>query len=84
VTLMLVPNGGAVAVLASSGLNQAPPQTNLDKLVVQNAFSSPPLALGDAILKAKSGITDLGVRKTFILFGDPSMQIKMPGTSPAH
>jgi len=84
VTLMLAPNGGAVAVLASSGLNQAPPQTNLDKLVVQNAFSSPPLALGDAILKAKSGITDLGVRKTFILFGDPSMQIKMPGTSPAR
>ena len=84
VTLMLAPNGGAVAVLASSSLNQAPPQTNLDKLVVQNAFSSPPLALGDAILKAKSGITDLGVRKTYILFGDPSMQIKMPGTSPAH
>ncbi len=27
VTLMLAPNGGAVAVLASSGLNQAPPQT---------------------------------------------------------
>ena len=83
VTLMLAPNGGAVAVLASSGLNQAPPQTNLDKLVVQNAFNSPPLALGDAILKGKSGITDLGVRKTFILFGDPSMQIKMPGASPS-
>jgi len=83
VTLMLAPNGGAVAVLASSSLNQAPPQTNLDKLVVQNAFNSP-LALGDAILKAKSGITDVGVRKTFILFGDPSMQMKMPGTSPAH
>ena len=84
VTLMLAPNGGAVAVLASSGLNQAPPQTNLDKLVVQNAFNSPPLALGDAILKAKSGIIDIGVRKTYILFGDPLMQIKMPGTSPAH
>ncbi|HXC42589.1 MAG TPA: C25 family cysteine peptidase, partial [Candidatus Dormibacteraeota bacterium] len=84
VTLMLAPNGGAVAVLASSGLNQAPPQTNLDKLVVQNAFNLPPLALGDAILKGKAGITDLGVRKTFILFGDPSMQIKMPGASPAH
>jgi uncharacterized repeat protein (TIGR01451 family) len=84
VTLMLAPNGGAVAVLASSSLNQAPPQTNLDKLVVQNAFNSPQLALGDAILKAKSGITDIGVRKTFNLLGDPSMQIKMPGTSPAH
>jgi len=84
VTLMLAPNGGAVAVLASSSLNQAPPQTNFDKLVVQNAFNSPQLAVGDAILKAKFGITDIGVRKTFILFGDPSMQIKMPGTSPAH
>ncbi len=37
VTLMLAPNGGAVAVLASSGLNQPPPQTKLDALVVQNA-----------------------------------------------
>ena len=32
VSLMLAPDGGAVAVLASSGLNQAPPQTTLDKL----------------------------------------------------
>ena len=41
VALMLAPNGGAVAVLASSGLNQAPPQTILDKLIVQAAMSSP-------------------------------------------
>jgi hypothetical protein len=84
VTLMLAPNGGAVAVLASSGLNQAPPQTNLDKLVVQSAMSSSQQTLGDAILKAKAGITDLGVRKTYILFGDPAMQIKPPGANPAQ
>jgi hypothetical protein len=78
VTLMLAPNGGAVAVLSSSGLNQAPPQTNLDKLVVQNAMTSPQPALGDAILKAKTGI---GVRKTFNLLGDPAMQIKTPATT---
>jgi hypothetical protein len=34
VTLILAQNGGAVAVMASSGLNQAPPQTALDGLVV--------------------------------------------------
>ena len=74
VALMLAPNGGAVAVLASSGLNQAPPQTILDKLIVQGAMSSSHPALGDAILKAKSGISDLAVRKTYNLLGDPAMR----------
>jgi len=76
VTLMLAPNGGAVAVLASSGLNQPPPQTTLDKLIVQNALRPPYSALGDALLKAKSGVTNLGVRQTYNLLGDPAMQIK--------
>ena len=84
VTLMLAPNGGAVAVLSSSGLNQAPPQTLLDKLIVQNAFSPSSPALGDAILQAKSGITNLGVRKTYNLLGDPAMQIKPSGKTSAH
>jgi uncharacterized repeat protein (TIGR01451 family) len=84
VTLMLAPNGGAVAVLASSGLNQAPPQTNLDKLVVQNAFGASSPALGDAILKAKSAINDVGVRKTFNLMGDPAMPIKQSSQTAAQ
>ncbi len=78
VALMLAPNGGAVAVLASSGLNQPSPQTGFDKLIVQNAMNSPYPALGDAILRAKSGIPDLSLRKTFNLLGDPAMQIKRP------
>lgn len=81
VTLMLAPNGGAVAVLASSGLNQPSPQTKLDSLIVQNAFNPPYPALGDAILKAKAAINDLSVRKTFNLLGDPAMQIKPPAPS---
>jgi len=84
VTLMLAPNGGAVAVLASSGLNQAAPQTSLDKLVVQNAFSAKSPTLGDAILQAKSAIADLGVRQTYNLLGDPAMQLKPPANNPAH
>jgi uncharacterized repeat protein (TIGR01451 family) len=83
VTLMLAPNGGGVAVLASSGLNQAAPQTALDTLIVQYALHPPYPALGDAILKAKSVIVDLGVRRTYNLLGDPAMQIKPPST-PAH
>jgi uncharacterized repeat protein (TIGR01451 family) len=84
VTLMLAPNGGAVAVLASSGLNQPSPQTTLDKLIVQNALNPSYPALGDAVLQAKSGITDPGVRETYVLFGDPAMQIKPPGKNSAH
>jgi hypothetical protein len=76
VTLLLAPNGGAVAVLASSGLNQPPPQTKLDALVVQNALTTKGTTLGDAIVKAKSHISDSDVRRTFILFGDPAMQVK--------
>ncbi|MGD0567241.1 MAG: C25 family cysteine peptidase [Candidatus Sulfotelmatobacter sp.] len=82
VALMLAPNGGAVAVLASSGLNPPAPQTQLDKLIVQNALHAPYPALGDAILQGKSAITDVGVRKTYNLLGDPAMQIKSP--APAH
>jgi uncharacterized repeat protein (TIGR01451 family) len=76
VTLELAQNGGAVAVVASSGLNQAPPQTALDAAIVQNAASG--MTLGDAIRKAKSSISDLDVRRTFNLFGDPAMHLKQP------
>jgi uncharacterized repeat protein (TIGR01451 family) len=84
VALMLAPNGGAVAVLASSGLNLPAPQTQLNKLIVQNALHAPYPALGDAILNAKSAINDPGVRKTYNLMGDPAMQIKSPATTAAH
>jgi hypothetical protein len=80
VTLLLAPNGGAAAVLASSGLNQAPPQTILDSLVVRGDRR---LTLGDSIMNAKSGITDPDVRRTFILFGDPAMRVKPAASTSA-
>jgi len=78
VTLLLAPNGGAVAVLASTGLNQPAPQTRLDGMVIQNALTSKSMTLGDSILNAKQNIADPGVRKTYVLFGDPAMQVKQP------
>jgi hypothetical protein len=84
VTLLLTPNGGAVAVIASSGLNQPVPQTKLDSYVVQNALgAAKSTTLGEALVGAKSSISDKDVRRTFVLFGDPAMQIKQPG-GPAH
>jgi uncharacterized repeat protein (TIGR01451 family) len=82
VTLLVAPNGGASAVVASSGLNQPAPQTALDTLVVQSATSATGETLGESLIKAKSSITDLDVRRTYILFGDPAMQLKQPGATP--
>lgn len=81
VTLLLTTNGGAVAVLASSGLNQPAPQTKLDKLVVESAFGRKSSTIGESIVKAKSQISDEDVRRTFVLLGDPAMQIKQPAAS---
>ncbi len=81
VSLLLAPNGGAVAVVASSGLNQPAPQVKLDTLIVQSAIGSSHTTLGESILQSKSNIGDPGVRRTYILFGDPAMQVKQPGSA---
>lgn len=76
--LMISPNGGAVAVWASSGLTAPSPQFQMDQTLVRTLAGSPGMPIGDAVMLAKSGITDQDVRRTFILFGDPSMRLKWP------
>jgi uncharacterized repeat protein (TIGR01451 family) len=84
--LMLAPNGGAVAVWASSGLTVPDPQFQMDRTLVQTLFSTPGIAVGDAVVQAKSGIADQDARRTFIFFGDPLMRLKTPAntTTPAQ
>jgi len=82
VTLLLAPNGGAVAVLASTGLNQPMPQTRLDAMVIENSLNAAHVTLGESILKAKALIGDPGVRRTYVLFGDPAMHVKQSSTTP--
>ncbi len=76
--LMLAPNGGGVAVWASSGLTAPDPQFAMDRKLAQTLFANSTAALGDAVLAAKSSISDQDVRKTFILFGDPAMRLQIP------
>jgi Peptidase family C25 len=76
--LMLSQNGGSVAVWASSGLTAPNPQFQMNQTFIQTLFSQPSIALGDAVLFAKSGVSDADVRKTFILFGDPLLRLKRP------
>jgi len=83
VTLLLAPNGGAAAVVASTGLNQPTPQTALDALIVSNALGANSSTVGESLLKAKGSINDVDARKTYVLFGDPAMRIKQASSGAA-
>jgi hypothetical protein len=75
--LLKAENGGAVAVWASSGLTEPGAQSlvdqNLMRLLFQDGQS---VTLGDAVRGAKAATGDMDVRRTWILFGDPTMRIR--------
>ena len=82
-SLLLAPNGGAVAVWASSGFTDAAPQGTMDQALLGILASNPSTPLGAAILSAKTGITDPDVRRTWILFGDPAMRLPIASITPS-
>jgi uncharacterized repeat protein (TIGR01451 family) len=82
--LLLAPNGGAVAVWASSGFTTAPPQAAMDQALLRTLAANPTQPLGRSILTSKLKITDPDVRRTWILFGDPAMQVAFPTTSSTY
>ncbi|HUP59630.1 MAG TPA: SdrD B-like domain-containing protein [Thermoanaerobaculia bacterium] len=69
-------NGGAIGVWASSALSGANGQLAVCVKFNQNVFGPTPMTIGDAILRAKEATRDPDVRRTWILFGDPSMKLK--------
>lgn len=77
-SLMQAPNGGAIAVWGSSGLTFPAGQVPMDYALIQalygGAGQSP--RLGDAIRAAKGQTGDTLVRRTWILFGDPTLRIR--------
>jgi uncharacterized repeat protein (TIGR01451 family) len=82
--VLLAPNGGGVAVWASSGFTEQPPQASMNQAFLVQLAAHPNESLGLMILKAKSGTTDNDVRRTWILFGDPAMKIHfLASSSPA-
>lgn len=74
--LMKAPNGGAIASFSSSGLTIPTGQHQMGQQLFNLLYSGPPIALGDATRQAKSATTDTDVRRTWILFGDPTMKIR--------
>ena len=79
-SLMKVEGGGAVAVWASSGMTLPMEQWLLNEQLYRLLFGrgnvSAPLTLGEAVLRAKASIGNEDIRRTWILFGDPTMQVR--------
>ncbi|MDP9360160.1 MAG: C25 family cysteine peptidase [Acidobacteriota bacterium] len=75
--LLKAPNGGAVAVWASSTLTEPDQQSLMSHELFRQLFRTDVnLTLGDAMGRAKIAATDPDVRKSWILFGDPTMKLR--------
>ena len=68
------PNGGSIGGFSSSALTSPDQQTLVDIELNKQLFNG--LAVGDAVLKAKLKTNDMDVRRTWILFGDPTLKLK--------
>lgn len=73
-SLLLAPNGGAFAVWSSSTLTEPAPQFAANKELLLQLLTNK-ATLGEAIQKAKQATTDLDVRRSWNLLGDPSMRL---------
>ena len=74
--LLKAPAGGAAAVWASSGLTEPSAQAPMNEELFRLLFAGPPMRLGDALVRAKAATSDGDVRRTWILFGDPTMRLR--------
>jgi hypothetical protein len=73
--LLKAPGGGAIAVWTSSGMTEPDKQAVMNKELIQLLFNGQSLSLGEATARAKASVTDQDIRKTWILFGDPSQRL---------
>src|SRR5450432_157302 len=69
-SLTEAPSGGSVAVWASSTLGSFDPQAVLNQELLKRLTRT---SLGEAAVAAKAAITDIDARRTWILFGDPTL-----------
>ena len=76
-SLIKVNQGGAVSVWASSAMTDSGQQSTMDRELFRQLFGNPNITLGEAIRQAKKITTDNDIRRTWILFGDPTMTIRI-------
>jgi len=73
---LLKAQGGAIAVWASSGLTDANAQTVMSRDAISRLLSGSNLTIGEVVALAKGSVTNLDVRRTWILLGDPATRLR--------
>jgi Peptidase family C25 len=79
---LLAEDGGAVAVWASSGMTGAGGQALMNQelyrwLFTDNGSNGASLTLGEATVQAKAAARNVELRRTWTLFGDPTMVLNV-------
>ncbi len=74
--LLTSADGGSAAVWASSALTEPNGQGVMAKALYASLFSAAGVRLGDATIAAKAAVRDSDVRRTWVLFGDPTMKLR--------
>jgi len=65
-----------VAVWTSSGLTNPGGQVPMNKELIQMLFNGQGLTIGEAIMGAKRAAANSDIRRTWILFGDPTLRLR--------
>ena len=69
--------GGAILVWASSGMTEPSQQTVMNQQAYRLLFDAgASLTIGEVTARAKSAVPDGDVRRTWLLFGDPSARLR--------
>lgn len=79
--VLMKSRGGAVAVWASTGMTEPGEQGVMDQQFFRLIFDSTgnqgqTWTIGEATSRARASVTDADVRRTWILFGDPSSRLR--------
>jgi hypothetical protein len=74
--LLKAQGGGAIAIWASSGMTEPDKQALMNKEMIRVLFNGQGLTFGEAMKRAKAATSDLDVRRTWVLFGDPTTRLK--------
>jgi hypothetical protein len=74
--LLKTPQGGAIAVWASSGMTETDGQMVMDREFMRLLFAAQKPTIGEATAQAKAVVSDLDIRRTWILLGDPTTKLQ--------
>ena len=81
-TMQRAPNGGAIAVWASSTTTAPATQAVVNQELYSLIFGGTNPAIGEAVAAAKRVVTNTDLRRSWIFFGDPAMHLSGEPTTP--